>query len=347
MPTISAQKLIELGQAIFRAAGAPDDIAQLVATSLVQSNLLGHDSHGIMRVLRYVDTIRQGKLQPGARPQLERQSGAMAIVDGGWGFGQVAAQFGAESAVKLARASGVSCVALSRTNHIGRLGEYVELIAARGLVGLALANGLARGGGVVPFGGRERIFGTNPIAWAAPAGPGRPPLVVDFATAATAEGKLAVALSQGQRVGRGLLIDRAGKPSTDPARYYKGGALLPFGGHKGYGLSLMIEIMANLLAGSAPVSSPEYTPGNAALIMAWSIDAFTPPDRFQRLVAELLQRIKSSAPAPRVEEVLLPGELETRTLAQRSQSGIPIPEPTWQALLKLAGELWVSVSDLK
>ena len=339
MPIIQPQPLIDLSKAIFVAAGAPEDIAQVVAASLVKANLLGHDSHGVLRVTRYVDRIRQGGLAPAARPKIGRRSGATAVVDGQWGFGQIGARFGVELAAEIAGTSGVGCVTLSRVNHIGRLGEYAEMLADQGLIGLLFTGASGHSGSVAPFGGRDRIFGTNPLAWAAPVKEGRPPLVVDFATSGTAEGKLAVAVSKGVAVPPGLLLDREGNPSLDPASFYEGGALLPFGGHKGYGLILMVEIMAGALGGLAEGGKI----GNSTVIVAWSVDAFVPAEQFHDQVETLLQRIKDSRPAPGFAEVLLPGEPEARTLVQRSQEGIPLPEATWQGLANLATELGVAV----
>lgn len=335
MPTIQAQTLIDLSRAIFIAAGAPDDIAQVVAGALVKANLMGHDSHGVLRVARYVDRIRQQGLDPAARPKIARRTGGVAVVDGQWGFGQIGARFGTELVRDIARTDGTGCVVLSRVNHIGRVGEYAEMLAKEGLASMLFTGSSGLRGAVAPFGGQDRIFGTNPITWSVPVKEGRPPLVVDFATAGTAEGKLAVAASKGVTVPEGLLLDREGNPSVDPNSFYEGGALLPFGGHKGYGLSLMVQIMGGALGGLPE----EGKFGNPTLIIAWSIDAFVPAEQFQEQVEALLQRIKDSRPAPGFEEVLLPGEPEARTLARRTEEGIPVPEPTWQGLLDLAQEL--------
>ncbi|GIW08501.1 MAG: dehydrogenase [Dehalococcoidia bacterium] len=335
MPVVSANELERLAAAILHRLGAPGDIAGIVAESLVEANLLGHDSHGVIQLLRYASKVAEGSLQPAARATVRRRQGATATVDGGWGFGHPAAHLAVATAAPLAAEFGIAAVVVERVNHVGRLGEYVEALAAAGQIGIATAAGAGRGGSVAPFGGRERIFGTNPIAIAVPVPSHRPPLVIDFATAAIAAGKIDIALAEGKPLPEGVLLDAAGVPTTDPAAFAAGGALLPFGGHKGSGLMLMIELVTSVLAGFAPASSTEWQPGNPALLIALAVDAFTSRERFARLTEELLHRVESSAPAEGVAEVLLPGALEARTRAKREREGIPVPEPTWRQLIAL------------
>lgn len=339
MPIVPADHLITLGERIFRAAGAPEDIARAVAVSLVGSDLRGHASHGIIQALKYVGKIRSGHLNPQARPEVAGRSGAVALIDCGWGFGQVAAQFGAGIAGEMADQFGIGCACLQRVNHIARLGEYAEILARSGYVGIVLTSGAAAGGSVAAFGGRERIFGTNPMAWAVPVPDSRPPLVADFATSGSSLGKLDIAIGKGEAIPPGLLLDRDARPSTDPEDFGRGGVLLPFGGYKGYGLLLMLEIIPTILAGFAPATSREYQPGNPTLIFALRIETFTTTARFRALSEELLDRIKRSAPAPGCDEVLLPGEPEARALERHQREGVPIPDPIWKKLTDLAGEL--------
>ncbi|MCC6804201.1 MAG: Ldh family oxidoreductase [Anaerolineae bacterium] len=344
MPTIPAPQLIEIGCAIFSAAGAPDDIARVVASSLVNANLSGHDSHGILKVPVYIDKIRAATLKPDARPTVTRRMGAVAHVDCGWGFGQPAARFGAQTAGEIAREQGIGCVALQRVNHIGRLSEYAQMLAEQELIGCVMTSGSMFGGSVAPFGGRERVFGTNPLAWGIPLGDGKAPLVVDFATSKIANGKIDVALSEGRTLPPGVLLSRSGEPTTDPHEFLAGGALLPFGDFKGSGLMLVIELVPTLLTGFAPASSSAFMPGNPTLIMALSVDAFTERERFYQLADELLAHIKNVTPQNGVDEILLPGELETRSFAARSTTGIPVPESVWEKLRELAREFGIGVA---
>lgn len=341
MPIFEAPTLTDFATRIFRAAGAPPETAHTVAQSLVTTNLTGHDSHGVIQIIRYVGYIRSGQLQPAGQPEIERQTGATAVVNCHWGFGQVGARFGAQVAHNLARQHHISCVSLKQVNHIGRLGEYSEWIASQGLIGIVITSGSMSQGSVAPYGGRERLFATNPLSWAVPTGDGRPPLVGDFATAALAAGKMAIAISKDEAIPPGVLLDRDGNPTTDPADYNRGGILLPFGTYKGYSMSLMIEIIAALLADFAPTSSSEFRQGNPTVMIAVDIEAFTPRERFERLAREVMDRVKNVKPADGFDEVLLPGELEARAVAERTRSGIPLPDSVWQQLTALAQELGV------
>lgn len=343
MPNVESQVLTDFCQSIFRAAGAADDVAAMVAHSLVQTNLLGHDSHGVIRVKSYVDQVRTGKLKPHAEPQIARRFAATATVDCQWGFGQIGARFGAEVARDLANEFGIGCAALSQVNHIGRLGEYAEIIARAGLVGLVFTGGTYVKVSVTPYGGREPLFGTNPMAWAVPTS--GEPFLLDMATAAVANGKIMVALSKGEPFPAGMLLDKDGNATTDPATFYDGGMLLPFGTYKGSGLALMMEIVPTLLAGFAPVSSPEFVSGNPTLMIGIRVEAFTELERFVRLVEALKARVKRVPPAAGFDEVLLPGEKEERSMAQRLKEGIPLPDSVWRDLSTLAADYGLAVPE--
>lgn len=343
MPVIQAADLKNLVQNIYAAAGAPADIAEVVADSLVKTNLLGHDSHGVIRAKAYMNGIQRGSIQPAARPALARRDGATATVDCGWGFGQIGARFGAQVAAEIAHELGMSSVALSQVNHIGRLGEYAQMLAEQGFIGIVLTAGSMFGGSVAPYAASERVFGTNPMAWAVPVRDGRTPLILDFATSVVAEGKLQVARSKGLPVPDEWIYDSEGRPSTDPNIFYNGGMLRTFGSYKGSGLALMVEIIATLLAGFAPVSTSGFKTGNPTLIMALKVERFTTLERFEGYVEELLLRIKSVRPAQGFEEVLLPGEPEARSYEQRIREGIPLPDSVWAELTGLAVELGVPI----
>jgi LDH2 family malate/lactate/ureidoglycolate dehydrogenase len=342
MPAYSAQALTSFATRLLTAAGAPADIAQEVAASLVETNVRGHDSHGVQQLMKYVGKIRDGTLIPSERPVVESRRGAVATVDGHWGFGQVIASYGADLAGEIALEQGVSVVACQRINHIGRAGEYAERLAAKGLIGIVLASGASAGGSVAPFGGRQRLFGTNPMAWAVPTSEGRAPLVLDFATSGIAIGKVQLARDQGGVLPSGMLLTANGDPTTDPRAFDDGGILLPFGLHKGGGLALMLEIIPTLLCGFAPASSPNYHPGNPTLVMALDIDCFTERSVFVSEVDALLERVSATAPLAGVERVLYPGEPEQLATSERRMTGIPVPERTWEQLVALADSLGVS-----
>jgi uncharacterized oxidoreductase len=316
------------------AAGAPAGTAETVAASLVESDLVGHDSHGVRRLVQYLRAVRDGTLDPAARPRLNGVRAATAVVDGRRGFGQLAARNAVGHVRLLARQYGVGTVALSNCNHIGRLGEYVHLLAIDDAVGLAFCNADPS---VAPHGGRERRLGTNPFAWAVPRAAGRPPVVADFATSAIAEGKLAMSAADGRRVAPGLLVDSNGRDSTDPDDFYRGGALLPFGQHKGYGLSVLIELVGGLLSGAGVSSLPGYDDTNGTVIVAIDIAAFRPVVDFRRQAEEFCALLSATPPGPDGGRVLIPGEVEAGARATRLRDGIPLSDATWRDLAELPG----------
>ena len=228
--------------------------------------------------------------------------------------------------------------ALRRCRHVGRLGEYVEHVAAAGLVGFALANADPM---VAPWGGRSRMFGTNPLAWAVPTGPDAPPLVVDFATSATAEGKVAVARSRHDTLADGLVADSAGNPSTDPEDLYAGGALLPMGQHKGYGLGLVADLVGGLLSGTGSATASGYDGTFGTVLVAIDVAAFTDPEAFRREVEELRARVHTTPTAPGVDTVLVPGEPEWQARSERLATGVPLAAETRDELDTLATRLGV------
>lgn len=289
-----------------------------------------------MRVSRYIDYIKAGRIVPAAVPVVEQQRGATALVNGRWAFGQVGAWKACALAVELAEVQGVGAVALHNVMHIGRLGEYVEKLARDGWVTLILTSNGGPENAVAPYGGRSRIFGTNPMAFGCP-GVGTP-VVVDFATSATAEGKLALARSKGERLAPGLVVDRRGRPTADPAAFYEGGALLPFGGHKGYGLQVVIEVLARIMTGYVALDGMTYTRriGNAVFVLVCDPRNYIAPERLSAEMRKLARAIRTAPTASGHTEVLLPGEPEARTRAERSKAGVPLQASLWEELQELA-----------
>jgi LDH2 family malate/lactate/ureidoglycolate dehydrogenase len=334
-----AAELTRLSQSILEAVGTPEDLASVVAASLVDANLAGHDSHGVIRLNSYVANVRSGQVQPGARAEVRPLGAATARVDGSWGWGQPAAHAATDAAAELARANGVGLVTIGQCNHIGRLGEYIEKLGRAGLMGFMTCNARAA---VAPYGGYTRLLGTNPVAWGAPQDGDLPPLVADFATAAIAEGKLKVAHAAGTKAPHGAVVDKDGRPSEETAAFYDGGALTPFGGHKGFGLSVMAEVMAGVLSGSGASSAPGYDNGNGTLVLAIDVARFLPRDDFARQVREFTARMHTAPKAPGFDEILMPGEPEWRARRQRTQEGIPVPAATHRAIAGLAAELGVT-----
>ncbi len=343
MPTFHVPKLTNFMTKLFQAAKVPTDTARAVAASLVNSNLAGHDSHGVIRAGNYLDAIEAGNLDPQAQPVIAQKTGVVTMVDAQYTFGQVAARFAMNIAIEKAKTYGLAATGLYNSNHVGRLGEWVTLAADEGLIGLAFCNGGRPGGLVSPYGGKGRLLGTNPFAAAIPMGD-QPPVVIDFATSTAAEGKVRVARNKGQPVPEGWIQDAEGNSSTVPADLYDGGALLPLGLHKGYCLSLLMDFMGGMLTGQGSPAFSQYDVlRNGIIFQAFSVEAFRPPDQFLADSATLAQRVKDTPPAPGVDEVLLPGEPEQRATAYRTKHGIPIDEVTWQQLTDIADKLNVAV----
>jgi LDH2 family malate/lactate/ureidoglycolate dehydrogenase len=323
------------------ALGTPEDLATTVATSLVLSNLVGHDSHGIVRLSQYAGMIRSGQVDPAARPHVDNRRGAVATIDGGWGFGQPAAQLATSVVVEAARSMGVGMVAIRSCNHIGRLGEYVTSIARSGQMGMAFCNA---GAVVAPFGGAGRALGTNPFAWAVPRR-GEDPIFADFATSGIAEGKLNIARGEGRAVALGYVIDAEGRPSTNPEDFYAGGSLLPFGAHKGSGMSMLIELSAGLLSGMGASCMATFGGGNGTLVMATDVGAFIPLDDYMDQVDVFCSELNRQAAPRDGGEVLLPGEVEFRTKAGREPDHIPVGVGVRRPVTVLAGELGVDIGE--
>jgi len=317
--------------------GLGADEAHLVATSLVESDLRGHASHGVRRLVPYAEQVREGSLDPTARPALrDGTPAAVAIVDGHDGFGQLTARAGVDALVDRVPRTAVGAAVLRRCQHVGRLGEYVESLAAHGMIGIAFANADPC---VAPWGGRERMLGTNPTAWAVPTAEGQAPLVVDFATSATAEGKLSVSRDRGEQVPEGLLVDSAGGGSTHPEDFYSGGALLPFGGHKGYGLSVAFDLVAGLLSGTGSASDPAYAGGFGTVLMALDVGTFVDAQAFVADVEAFRKRIRAADRRSSETPVLVPGEPEWEARTAALRSGVSLSPSTVAELDQLATSL--------
>ena len=331
----SAQYLRRISRNLFAAAGTPDDIATNVADILVRANLAGHDSHGVQFVPMYLDRIEAGEIAPAAYPEIVRETATTMHVDGHLGFGHHMSRQSMEWAIARARDSAVCCVTFENTTHIGRLGDYAEQAAEAGCV-TVITLGWAGSGGtqVVPFGGASPALGTNPIAVGIPTGDDAP-FVIDFATSVIAGGKLLVARSKGADIPPGAIVDKDGRPSTDPGAFYDGGSLLPFGAHKGYALSLFFSLMGGLAGGFGN----EATAMSGLFMQVYDVAAFSPLEEYRRQVRTVLDAVKSTPPAPGFDEVLVPGDFESRSRQQRLADGIEVPQDTFGKIEAWADKL--------
>ncbi|MCH8815524.1 MAG: Ldh family oxidoreductase [Chloroflexi bacterium] len=355
MPKLKAEQLRLIGARIFEAAGASVEEAQIVARLLANANLVGHDSHGVIRIPQYVHSIESGDIVLGAPVEIVRENPSTAVVDGNWGFGQVIASRAMEIAIEKAGDTAVSSVSVQNCNHIGRLGDYAMMATEREMIAIVVANNHGAGRNVAPWGGRERRLSTNPICVGIPTGPRgavtSTPIVLDITSSVVAEGKVRVMRNRGEPVPAGWIIDAEGNPSTDPNDLYgpPQGAILPLGdlvGHKGFGLGLVIDILSGGLSG-AGCSRPDATRiGNAILMTVYNISSFVSTEAFYRQVSDLVSYVKSSSLAPDFDEVIVPGEPEARLAAERGENGIFVEDETWSQIVASAKKLGVQLAGI-
>ena len=342
MPQFTSSVLEQYGRDVFTAAGSPPDIADAVARSLVLADLSGHPSHGVMRIPDYVSYIDEGLVDPRVRPSVKQATANAVFVDGHWGFGQITAAEAVAEVVKLAKASGIAMAGMMNCNHVGRVGEWVELAAASDVIAIMTVGGPSD---IVtaPFGGAETALSTNPIAAGVPAG-SRDPMILDYATSAQAVGKIRIAQARGLPVPENSILDSDGNPSTDPDDFFDGGLLLAFGGHKGYALSILVDALGSGLTGSE--LTDRYHKLGAVLI---GIDpgVFRPRDEYGAAVDGLFDRITGVETAPGFSEVLIPGEPERRARSEQLATGVEVAPATLQTLLDTAEKLGVDVSALQ
>jgi uncharacterized oxidoreductase len=350
MPILSAKKLEDIAFHVFRAAGAPDEHARVVALHLRDSNLQGHDSHGLLRVLQYTSQIKSGVIDPKAKPEIASETPTTALVDGHWAFGQVVAKLATEIAIRKAKKMNVSCVGMRNVGHLGRLGAYTVMAAEKGMAAIAFCGS---GGSVhiqAPYGGRDGRVSTNPLSIAVPSDTDSA-VMADFATSVVAEGKLRVAIDKGQSIPDDWVYDKNGNQTNDPKELYQGGSIRPFGGlvgHKGYCLAFMTEVFAGILTrdGYAHGGESDFQGGsrisNGTAIIVVNVEAFAPIATFKAEVGELANYMKGSRVAPGFKEILYPGEKEYKTTQERLKKGVEIPDTTWKQILKLIEEYGVT-----
>ncbi len=348
VPTFSAAQLERFAADLFCAAGIPADESAIVARSLVEGNLAGHDSHGIIRVPQYLQALETGVLKTAVPLSIVTQTPAVLVCDGGWGLGQVQAHRLLERLVPMARALGIAAGTIEQCGHVGRLGEYGEAAAAQGLALFATVNNHGYGRAVAPPGGRAGRIGTNPLCLAVPGEPDAP-IVLDVGTSVCAEGKVRVAFNKGIALPEGWLLDAEGRPTTDPGVLYREprGTILPLGGpqaYKGFGLGLLLDMLAGGLSG-APCSRPEIGPksANGVLFVLMEPKLFAGVEHFREEITTLAENVRTSPKAVGAETITLPGDPERTARERRRREGIPLDDGTWGQLTALAGRLSVAV----
>ncbi|MDR7316355.1 Ldh family oxidoreductase [Brevibacillus nitrificans] len=343
------KRLEEVAAELFEKVGVSERHAQTVAQSLVHADLRGIESHGLSRLPIYLSRIKAGVLSLREAPEIVRQDGAAALVDGKNQLGAVIGQTALELAMSLARQTGIGFVGVRHSNHFGSCSFYAEKAIEKGLILLVLSNApesMAPTGGIRPF------FGTNPIAIGIPAGQ-EAPFLLDMATSVVARGKIALAAKKGEQIPEDWAIDPDGNPTTDPQRALLG-SLLPIGGAKGYGLAMFIDILCGLLTGAAsgPAVQSLYDnwthPQNIGhVFLTIDIQRFWPLTVFQSRMDEYIREIKSVPKRAGIEEILIPGEIERRKMIEQQANGVKLSAAIAQELEQLCVEYGVDWSKVK
>ncbi len=340
---IQADRLTALTTRIFAAAGCDAETAACVARHLVDSNLCGHDSHGVVRVARYLRIMGDGKVDPSGQPETVFDNGVVSVIDGHMGFGQVIMEAAMGLVAKNAAEKGLAMIAVRNTAHAGRLGEWAEVLAAQGLAALMFLR--TTGSMAVPFGGSDRRLAINPLAMCVPV-EGRHPILLDMTTTVVAEGKLAIARNKGLEVAPGTIVDKDGQPTTDPNDFYAGGALLPIAGHKGSGLNILTDILSGALTGEG-CSNPENTTlVNSTLTIAIKPGVYMDASALGAEIKRYAGYVTSSPPKDPSGAVLMPGDVEFNTREKRQRDGIPLDDATWSQVLGAGREVGLSDGEM-
>ncbi len=347
MPRLGIDELRRFAVDLLAAGGLQAEEAAQVARHLVRANECGYASHGVVRIVQYLAQLDRGELAAGAPLEILRETPCLLTADAHWGFGPVQAARLTRRLMDKARQAGVAAGTMIHSGHVGRLGEYCEMAAAEELLALVMVNNHGAVRRVVPPGGKAARLSTNPIAAGIPHG--AEPLVVDFCTSATAEGKVRVKRLAGEPCPDGWLLDSQGRPTNDPAALYADppGAILPFGGaqaYRGFGLSLLVEVLAGALSGGLCSREVAETPvGNCVFMLVLDPEQFGGWEHFRREVAGLVEFVRSCPRQDGVAEIILPGDPERHTRRQSATEGIPLDEGTWAGLVELAERLGVDV----
>ncbi len=339
MPIQPAAKLREIAEALLIGAGVPQDEAATVARGVVDANLAGHDSHGIIQIPSYIDRVKAGHIVPGAPFTIVQESPTTTVVDGHWNFGYVVNEKAMKLTIEKAEKQNIAACTVFRQGHVGRLGSYPLMAARAGMIGMAWADSGRSPKAVAPFGGAAARLGTNPWSIAVPSDLDGP-LYIDMATSAVAVGKIKLAQARGQKIPKGWVVTKDGAHTDDPNGYNGGGALLPLGGpgegYKGYGLAVIGEVLCGLLTGLGFGVEPTGRHNDGTFMIAIKVDAFRPLLQFRKDVADFANYLKATPPSEGSKGVLYPGEIENRTEAERAEKGIEIEDATWKKLCEMA-----------
>jgi uncharacterized oxidoreductase len=337
MIVIDHTALRNIAERVFAAAGSNSDEAHTIADYLIEANLRGHDSHGIGLIPNYLDHLAGGTVVANRKGRVVSENGSLIVYDGERAWGQIAAREATLLAIEKTRETGVAVVALRNPHHIGRVGKYGEMCADAGLVSFHFVNVTDARPAVAPWRGTDARFSTNPVCIAIPGPEADRPIILDMATSVVAMGKVRVARNKGEQMKPGILLDGAGKPTTDPAAMYRDprGAVLTFGEHKGYALAFVCEMLAGALCGGGTMRPGRQGAGTATNgMLTIVIDPARLVDRqwLKDEISAMTAYITASPPRNPGEPVLIPGDPERLMRAERIKNGVPVDDETWREL---------------
>jgi len=342
MTTLSPDRLLAFATAAYARVGMPPDDARLAADTLVQADLWGHQSHGLMRLPWYVARLQAGTARPVAAPEQIVDVGAVGVIDGHDGMGQVVTAHAARDVIRRAKTHGIGAVAVRNSNHFGTAMYYTLMAPPAGCIMFLSTNASPA---MAPWGGRQKSVGNNPWSWSAPAGR-HAPLVLDIANTAVARGKIYLARQRNTQIPAGWAIDAHGVPTTDPEAALAG-IIQPMAGHKGYAISVVMDMLSGILTGSGwgpAVFGPyqaEKRSGAGHLLIALNVEVFQPLAAFNARMEDMIAGLKTAPLADGTDEIFYPGEIEARNDARNRREGLSLPADTQGDLVKLADELGI------
>lgn len=336
MPIVTVSELEELIRQTFVPLGASAHEVRRLQEHLINSHLAGHHSHGIRLLPDYLEMIRQRDIILGVHPEIQKEGPAFAMVDGHWGLGQVVALEAVMIANAKAREHAIAIVTIRNCSHIGRLGEYTQIIAEQGLIGFITVNGHGGAQCVAPWGGIERRLSVNPISFGIPSKP--EVIVLDMSPTEVAAGKVVVQQLRGENIPLGWVLDALGNPTSNPEDFNGNppGSLVPLGGHKGFGLAVVMDIIAGVLSGGGCSRANPPRWGNATTVIAINPDWFVDRDWADHEMTNFVEYLRSSKLRPGVESIMLPGEPESQARRRGLQNGIFIDDETWRMVRQIA-----------
>ena len=329
--------------------GVPEDEAEIVADLLARSDLRGVETHGVMRLPIYIQRIQKGYVRAVCKITTVKEKGSTAFLEAHGSMGHVVAHKAMEIAIRKAEEHGIGWVSVKDSGHFGVTGLFPMMALKKDFIGYTVSNSAPM---MAPWGGRERIIGNNPVSYAFPADKYLP-VVLDFSCSVVSSGKLILCRKKGEKIPLGWAYDKDGLPTEDPYEGYEGGgSLAPIGGHKGYGMVLVHEMLTSVLTSgkwtqnikSLYEEDKTGIQGTCHSFMAIDPDCFIGREKFKKEMDRYIKSIKESTKAQNVIEILMPGEPEYRTEAERLKQGIPLDSTTLQELVSLGKSLGISLS---